>query len=109
MSPKRYREKPKRLSRTKEKSMLQLPLNEDQVKVTQAIDGVNVVIAGPGSGKTASVVERFIKMLMQGIQLKDILNLTFTSAAAEEMVNRAGILNSNKVFRTFHSYALEMV
>jgi superfamily I DNA/RNA helicase len=84
-------------------------LNPQQQAVVDAIDGVWVVIAGPGSGKTKSLIERFIGMLMKGISQKDILNLTFTSAAAEEMVKRAGLLNAEQVFRTFHSYALDLL
>ena len=90
--------------------MIQLfdfPFNEEQQVALQAINGVYVVVAGPGSGKTTVFSQRFKNMLMQGIQEKDILNLTFTSAAAEEMARRTGILNADKVFRTFHSWALD--
>jgi DNA helicase II / ATP-dependent DNA helicase PcrA len=86
-----------------------LLLNDEQTQVVQAVEGVYVVISGPGSGKTASVVERFLGMLMRGINKRDILNLTFTASAAEEMAKRVGILNVESVFRTFHSFALELV
>jgi len=84
-------------------------LNPDQQEAVNAIDGVVTVIAGPGSGKTRVLVERFLKMLTMGVSQKDILNLTFTNAAAQEMCNRVGILNSEKVFRTFHSFALDLM
>lgn len=48
-------------------------------------------------------------MLVKGIPMGDILNLTFTSSAAEGMVAKAGIINANKVFRTFHSWALDFL
>jgi DNA helicase-2/ATP-dependent DNA helicase PcrA len=83
--------------------------NEQQKQVINAIDGSWVVVAGPGSGKTTVLLERHIQMLIRGIQQKDILNLTFTSAAAAEMVKRIGILNAESVFRTFHSYALDLM
>lgn len=83
--------------------------NEQQKAVIDAIDGNWVVIAGPGSGKTTVLLERHIQMMIRGISQKDILNLTFTAAAAQEMVRRIGILNSESVFRTFHSYALELI
>jgi superfamily I DNA/RNA helicase len=86
-----------------------MKLNEQQQAVVEAIDGVWVVIAGPGSGKTASMIERYLNMLIRGINQKDILNLTFTNAAATEMVKRVGLLNAEQVFRTFHSYALELL
>jgi len=82
-------------------------LNEEQQVAVQAIKGVYVVVAGPGSGKTTVSIQRFKNMLMEGIQERDILNLTFTSAAVEEMVRRTGLLSADKVFRTFHSWALD--
>lgn len=86
-----------------------MDFNPQQKEVIQAIDGTWVVVAGPGSGKTTVLLERHIQMLIRGISQKDILNLTFTSAAAQEMVKRIGILNAESVFRTFHSYALDLL
>lgn len=80
-----------------------------QQEVINSIDGVYTVIAGPGAGKTATLLDRHVGMMIKGIQQKDILNLTFTSAAAQEMVKRIGILDAESVFRTFHSYALELI
>jgi DNA helicase-2/ATP-dependent DNA helicase PcrA len=86
-----------------------LEFNPQQRAVIKAHDGVWVVIAGPGSGKTACLIERYLDMLINGISQKDILNLTFTNAAATEMVKRVGLLNAEQVFRTFHSYALDLL
>jgi len=86
-----------------------VPLNQEQQIASQAIDGVWVVIASAGSGKTTVLLDRHMNMLIRGIRDKDILNLTFTSAAAEEMVSRVGLLGANKVFRTFHSFALDLI
>jgi superfamily I DNA/RNA helicase len=84
-------------------------LNEQQQAVVNAIDGVWVVVAGPGSGKTTVLLERYLNMLTKGVQMKDTLNLTFTSAAAEEMCRRIGILKAESIFRTFHSFALDLL
>ncbi len=67
------------------------------------------MIAGPGSGKTRVLTERYLKMRARGIPDRDILNLTFTSAAAKEMLERVGLLNAEEVFRTFHSYSLDLM
>lgn len=83
--------------------------NAEQEAAVNAIDGDIVVIAGPGSGKTSVMARRFKNMLTRGIPMNQILNLTFTSAGAETMVERAGLLGCEKVFRTFHSYALDLV
>jgi len=86
-----------------------LILNEEQEAAANAIDGVYVVISGPGSGKTTVLIERFMRMLIHGIPMKDILNLTFTNSAACEMVKRAGLINADSIFRTFHSFAIELL
>lgn len=83
--------------------------NPEQRMAIEAVDGNFCVIAGPGSGKTATLIERYKNMLTKGVMTSDILNLTFTSSAAEEMVSRAGLLNADKVFRTFHSYAMDLL
>ncbi len=88
---------------------MSLQLNPEQQLGVDAVDGDFVMIAGPGSGKTRVLVERYLKMRARGIPDRDILNLTFTSAAATEMVERVGLLNSSEVFRTFHSFCLDLM
>ncbi len=84
-------------------------LNAEQQACVNAVDGTWVVIAGPGSGKTTTLVERYIAMLSKGINVRDILNLTFTNSAATEMVKRVGLMDASSVFRTFHSFAIELL
>lgn len=84
-------------------------LNPEQQACVDAVEGVWVVIAGPGSGKTTVLLKRNLQMLMSGINMKDTLNLTFTHAAATEMVKRAGMTDADKVFRTFHSFCIELL
>ena len=48
-------------------------------------------------------------MIMTGINPSVTLNVTFTHEAAEEMVKRLGFADTASIFRTFHSYALELV
>lgn len=88
---------------------MSVELNPEQLAGVEAVDGDYVMIAGPGSGKTRVLVQRYIKMRMRGIPDSDILNLTFTNAAAEEMAERVGLMNSKEVFRTFHSFCLEVL
>lgn len=84
-------------------------LNSEQQAMVDAVEGVFVTIAGPGSGKTTTLIQRHINMMMSGIDQKDILNLTFTSSAAETMVKRSGLTDASGVFRTFHSLALSVM
>lgn len=51
--------------------------------------GSNIIVsAGAGSGKTAVLSERVIYKLTHGIHIDELLILTFTRAAAEEMKDR---------------------
>ena len=52
-------------------------------------EGQNIIVsAGAGSGKTAVLSERVLRKLKQGINIKNLLILTFTNAAAGEMKDR---------------------
>jgi ATP-dependent helicase/nuclease subunit A len=52
-------------------------------------DNKNIIVsAGAGSGKTAVLTERVIRKLKDGINVNELLILTFTKAAAEEMAER---------------------
>jgi len=69
-----------------------------------------LAIAGPGSGKTETMVTRVIKEIEEvkkAIWKKKILLLTFTSKAAEEMkfrvMSKVGIIDSILTAGTFHS------
>jgi len=88
---------------------LTINLNSEQREVVNAIDKDWVVISGPGSGKTTVLVQRYLNMRANGIPERDILNLTFTNSAASEMVSRVGLLGADQVFRTFHSFAMDLL
>jgi DNA helicase II / ATP-dependent DNA helicase PcrA len=80
-----------------------------QEAAINSIDGVYVVIAGPGAGKTSVLTRRHLVMLANGIPSTDILNLTFTNAAAKEMAGRTELTNAEESFRTFHSFAIDLL
>jgi len=84
-------------------------LNAEQEAAANAIDGVYAVISTAGTGKTTVIMERFLRMLQRGIPLKDILNLTFTNSAAAEMLSRSKMVMPDPVFRTFHSFAIDLL
>jgi DNA helicase-2/ATP-dependent DNA helicase PcrA len=82
-------------------------LNPQQVAAVQAGDGPALVIAGAGSGKTRTLIYRVAYLMDSGIDPAQILLLTFTRKAAQEMVERAGLLIGSHSHRvaggTFHS------
>lgn len=63
-------------------------LNENQQKAANHIYGPCFVTAGPGSGKTATVVRRTANMIINGINPAHICLFTFTNKAAREMKER---------------------
>lgn len=76
--------------------------NDDQLAAIHTLHGVWKVLASPGSGKTAVLVERYQRLQKNG---SHPLCLTFTKAAANEMKERAGGGN----FRTIHSMAYKIL
>ena len=63
-------------------------LNDKQKELCEAIDGFIVVDAGPGTGKTHTIVDRYVNILKMNIDPLKVLMLTFTRNAADEMKTR---------------------
>lgn len=81
-------------------------LNTAQQKAVCHETGPMLVLAGPGSGKTTVLLCRISRLLERGLaKPQEILALTFSKAAAEEMKSRLENLNgaSGVSFGTFHS------
>lgn len=81
-------------------------LNTAQQKAVCHETGPILVLAGPGSGKTTVLLCRISRLLERGLaKPQEILALTFSKAAAEEMKSRFENLNgaSGVSFGTFHS------
>lgn len=84
--------------------------NTEQQACIEAVHGNHVIISGPGTGKTSTLIQRYLEMISKhNIRSADILNLTFTSEAAKNMVEKVGLFNAKEVFRTFHSFALDLI
>lgn len=89
-------------------------LNPNQLLATTTIDGKILVIAGAGSGKTKTLTYRTSYLLENGVAPSNILLLTFTRKAADEIKGRARALLSatlddtqrlnNITSGTFHSF-----
>ncbi|XP_014513588.1 ATP-dependent DNA helicase SRS2-like protein At4g25120 [Vigna radiata var. radiata] len=72
-----------------------------------------MIVAGPGSGKTSTMVGRVLMLLNEGISPSNILAMTFTTAAASEMRERIGAIAGKTTAKeltisTFHSFSLQL-
>lgn len=65
-------------------------LNEQQYAAATAPLGHNLIIASAGTGKTSTIVGRIAHLLESGIKPNEILLLTFTNKASQEMIERVG-------------------
>ncbi len=86
-------------------------LTEAQRQAVTHVEGPLLVLAGPGSGKTRVVTHRIAYLLEQGIPPWQIVALTFTNKAAEEMSRRvAQLAPGRRVWiSTFHSFAARLL
>jgi DNA helicase-2/ATP-dependent DNA helicase PcrA len=86
-------------------------LTEVQRQAASHIDGPLLMIAGPGSGKTRVVTYRIAYMISQGVNPNNILALTFTNKAAQEMRLRIGRLVSAPGYwmGTFHGFCARLL
>lgn len=88
--------------------------NESQKEAILHKDGPMLVLAGPGSGKTAVITQRTYELIhTHGVNPKNILVITFTKAAAQEMkqrfVNLSGKEHTGVTFGTFHAVFFMML
>ena len=87
-------------------------LNSVQKKAATS-DGPILICAGPGSGKTKTLIYRLIYLLEQGVQPSSILVFTFTNKAAQEIKERLGkqasMRNNVPFIGTIHSFCLDFL
>src|SRR6478672_11933935 len=86
-------------------------LTDAQRQAVTHVDGPLLILAGPGSGKTRVVTHRIAWMLQQGIRGRQIVALTFTNKAADEMRRRLNLLSpqQNVWMGTFHRFCARLL
>lgn len=90
-----------------------LKKNIAQEKAIQTVNGQMILVACPGSGKTTTLLRRINYMVTErNINPLNILMITFTKAAADEMNKRYAKMfgrNPGVTFCTIHSFCLAII
>ena len=82
-----------------------LELDKIQKEIVNSNENKILVIAGSGSGKTRVLTERIKRLINDGVPSKNIVAITFTNFAADEMKERLGSIVGEAFIGTIHSYA----
>jgi len=87
-----------------------MEFNDLQKQIINSVNGAYLISAPVGTGKTTVLAERVITALNSGIKPEEILCLTFTNRAAEEMTERINKRIGKKgifdalTLKTFHGF-----
>ena len=86
-------------------------LNPAQQAAVTQIEGPLLILAGPGSGKTRVITHRIAYMIAHGIPSYQIVALTFTNKAANEMRSRLASLAPEHLAwtGTFHKFCARLL
>lgn len=87
-------------------------LNNKQIEAVKTIDGPVLILAGAGSGKTRALTHRVAYLMEKGIASENILAITFTNKAAEEIKERVKKLIGRRrvpFMGTFHSLCVRIL
>jgi len=93
--------------------------NDDQKQAINTTEGPVLIIAGPGTGKTFTIVKRLAYLIIEkDVKPSEVMVVTFTEKAAKELVTRISNefvrlqinININEIYiGTFHSVCLRLL
>ena len=104
---------PYRLVRTPPRVVGRLVPDPSQQAVLDHTSGPLLVLAGPGTGKTTTLVEAVARKIEGGLRPEEVLVLTFSRKAAEELreriTARVGTATAGPSAWTFHAFCYALV
>ncbi len=88
-------------------------LNKEQLSAVEQQNGTFIIVAGPGTGKTLTLTQRIFYLIKEKkVKKENILALTFTNKAAQEMKERLEkLLGEKKInfVKTYHSLCYKIL
>jgi DNA helicase-2/ATP-dependent DNA helicase PcrA len=93
-------------------------IEQQKIDAITSTEGPLLVIAGPGSGKTKTLVERIVYLILNGTPAENIMVATFTEKASKELITRVSNrlleldlkVNLNEMYiGTLHSIFLRII
>ncbi len=107
---------PTRENAGRDMSVPEKRMNEEQADAVNHYLGPSLILAGPGTGKTFTLTTRIVHLIKdKGVEPSEILAVTFTNKAAQEMKSRIslalphGSTGQSVTVSTFHSLGLEIL
>ena len=92
---------------------MEIKPNKQQQKAIDLLNGPVMLLAGPGTGKTFTIIERIKNILSKGVEPEKILCLTFTDAAATEMKKRIekelNVVSCGVQIFTYHGFCCSLI
>jgi len=98
---------------TPQKRSTKTNLNKKQREAVETLYGAVRILSPAGAGKTATICARFVELVEKGISHKNILVMTFTNKAAEELRERisaaTGIEAKELEVYTYNSFCFNVI
>lgn len=85
--------------------------NKEQERAIATINGPVILVSCPGSGKTTTLLRRILNIVKNNVQPSQILMITFTKAAADEMKKKYKAFGGPEgvTFSTIHALYLKVL
>lgn len=88
---------------------MDINLNRAQQEAVDTLHGPVLIMAGAGSGKTRTLINRIDNLIRHDVKPETILAITFTNKAARELKSRLSLDAANVEASTIHSFCVKIL